>query len=145
MNNSPKRTRPSQNGFTLIELLVVVLIIGILAAVAVPQYFKIVEKGRFAEATTCLSAIKGSMERYNIKKGDYLLATTALMDVQCPATMRFFAQPTITPAAAAYTIAIARNTVGTTSYGRYTTDLRMPAGTFTCTSGSTGTCTDLIP
>ena len=47
----------NNGGFTLIELLVVVLIIGILAAVAVPQYNKAVEKSRLAQARVMLETI----------------------------------------------------------------------------------------
>ena len=50
-------------GFTLIELLVIVMILGILSAIALPQYRRSVERARVAEALTMLRAISDSCER----------------------------------------------------------------------------------
>lgn len=56
-------------GFTLIELLVVVLIIGILAAIAVPQYEKAVVRARVVEAQTTLNALQKGIDAYYLANG----------------------------------------------------------------------------
>ena len=70
-------------GFTLIELLVVVLIIGILAAVALPQYTKAVEKSRTAEVVTLMGDIMTGERIYQLSQGGYTTDLTAL-DIEVP-------------------------------------------------------------
>ncbi len=60
----------TRRGFTLIELLVVVLIIGILAAIAVPQYQKAVEKSRLAEALTNIDTIVKNTQLLCLEHGN---------------------------------------------------------------------------
>ncbi len=69
--------------FTLIELLVVVLIIGILAAIAVPQYQKAVYKSRAVEAVSLLKALANAEEVYYLANGEYTGDITEL-DVLVP-------------------------------------------------------------
>ena len=62
----------NKKGFTLIELLVVVLILGILAAMAMPQYFKAVERSRMSEAVSLLGSIAGAQQRKYLQINKYV-------------------------------------------------------------------------
>ena len=63
--------RGAFGGFTLIELLVVVLIIGILAAIAVPQYQKAVERSKAAQALAIIRSVAAAQENYYLANGTY--------------------------------------------------------------------------
>ncbi len=70
-------------GFTLIELLIVVLIIGILSAIAVPQYQQAVLKGRFNGLMPITHAVVNAQEIYYMEHGNYATDITQL-DIKAP-------------------------------------------------------------
>ena len=110
--------RRRKQGFTLIELLVVVLIIGILASIAIPQYFRIVEKGRFAEATSWVDAVRSAQERLLVKGGSYCTSgnySSCTVDVD-PGSMKYFT-----------TGALGVGSAGTTGMGGWTITLTRQA------------------
>ena len=71
-------------GFTLIELLVVVLIIGILSAIALPQYEKAVEKAKAMQGLVLLKSVAQAAESYYLANGQYPIKFEDL-DIHLPA------------------------------------------------------------
>ena len=85
----------SKSGFTLLELLIVVIIVSILAAVALPQFGKVMEKSRAAEGVAILGAIRTAQLFYYEEHGEYRQEgpwnSPNGLDVDIPTTTKYFA------------------------------------------------------
>ncbi|MBR2081523.1 MAG: type II secretion system protein [Elusimicrobiaceae bacterium] len=79
-------------GFTLIELLVVILIIGMLTAVAVPQYQRAVQKAQFAKLRVLADSIGKTVQAYYLGNGNWPQSFDEL-DVALPADMSTIKRP----------------------------------------------------
>lgn len=86
-----KRRLNQRSGFTLLELLMVVIIVGILAALAIPGYVRAVERSRSAELLTVLGQLKGSIQRYCAENDGVLPTAYTDLDVEDPAADANFA------------------------------------------------------
>ncbi len=62
---------PMQRGVTLIELVVVIMVIGILAAVAIPSYRNYVIRSQRADAKDALLALSTQLEKHYLQCNDY--------------------------------------------------------------------------
>jgi type II secretion system protein G len=75
----------ASKGFTLIELLVVIVIVGILSAVAIPQFLNQVRRSRTAEAQAALTAVGRASEVYRLDFSQYPSDYTTIK-YGCPTT-----------------------------------------------------------
>jgi prepilin-type N-terminal cleavage/methylation domain-containing protein len=66
-----KKTKRMLKGFTLVEILIVVVIIGILATVAIPTYFKYVERGYASDAKVQIKNILQNAELFRQETGQW--------------------------------------------------------------------------
>lgn len=90
-------------GFSLVELLIVVVIIGVLAAVAIPAYGNYVTRSRLSEAFTGLGTIQTSAEEYWSNNHTYAGLDTATPSRMPPNSVNFIFSLNNTATASSYT------------------------------------------
>jgi type IV pilus assembly protein PilA len=107
LNRLRQRVR-SESGFTLVELLVVILIIGLLAAIAIPAFLTQTRKASDAAAKTQAGTLQTTMKAYaNQNSGSFAGATLAKLQAIEPTlkdTATATAQEVVSPTATGFTV-----------------------------------------
>ncbi|MFH2013096.1 MAG: prepilin-type N-terminal cleavage/methylation domain-containing protein [Pseudomonadota bacterium] len=110
-----------EKGFTLIELMIVVAIIGILAAIAIPNYLSFQKKAKTAEAKTMLGNIRTMEETYFVRNDTYSNSKTQIDWVD--PSYKYYDTMTITSASSsAFTARISGNLDGDAVTDAWTID-----------------------
>jgi prepilin-type N-terminal cleavage/methylation domain-containing protein len=111
---------PLRRGFTLVELSVVIVVIGVLAAFAVPKFAQSVERSKASEAFSYLNAIRSSQENYHNRQGAYATCFTDL-DVSMTAPKYFNVPTSIGADENNWNLRLSRLS-GSSGYGQYTVE-----------------------
>lgn len=100
----------SESGFTLVELLVVMLILGLLAAIAIPSFFNQRDKARDSDAKAGVRTAQTAIETYATDAGgDYLGADAGALQA-IEETLNDVNLTTVTPGAGTYTVGVTSTT-----------------------------------
>jgi type IV pilus assembly protein PilA len=130
-----------ESGFTLVELLVVMLILGLLAAIAIPAFFNQRTKAQDSEAKSTVKTAQTAIETYATdNNGSYVGATRANLKTIEPtlssASTGANAITTLTVAASSYTLTVTSESTNTFSIVRATDG----SLTYPCSPSSNGGC-----
>ena len=139
------RKLKNSQGFTLVELAVVIVIIGVLAAFAVPRFRDAVERSKASEAFNYLSSVRASMERYHARQGTYA-DDMVLLDIKFSAP-KYFTVGTIGAGSTgnledSWTLTLTR-TGASAGYGAYTVTFTEEG--FDGTNSTISALTDINP
>jgi type IV pilus assembly protein PilA len=116
MINKLRARMQDEKGFTLIELLVVILIIGILAAIALPAFLNQREKAQDSTAKSDVRTAQTAMETYFTDNQTYENATKALLVGIEPALGNATTLDVGTPTATGYTLSVTSGGSNTVKY-----------------------------
>ena len=103
-----------EKGFTLVELMVVIIIVGILAAVAIPKFLDASNKAKASEFPTQLSAIYTGENAYSAERGSFVTDFGMLRDsagVDIATSTKWFTYSAASAASTAFTAKATVNTV----------------------------------
>lgn len=95
------RNGARQSGFTLIELMIAVVVIGILAAIAIPSYNDYVRKARRADGKAALMALQLAQEKYRANQTTYA-STVAAVGVNSVSPEGYYSLSIENPSATGY-------------------------------------------
>jgi type IV pilus assembly protein PilA len=131
----------SDEGFTLVELLVVMLILGLLAAIAIPSFFNQRDKAKDADAKSAARTAQTAIETYATDNGGTYVGATAvaLETIEPSLNNANLADPT-NLTATDYTVTVTSTTGNTFSINRGVGALAEGETSLTCTTGGQDGC-----
>ena len=116
----------SKRGFTILEVVIVVVLIGVLAAIALPEYANFLERGKVTEAVNAIGSIKSAELIYKMRNDVYVSITqntqsrlSEYLKLDIPSTGNWYYHSSTTTTPGGFTVSAFRLPSGGTLNGTY--------------------------